>query len=171
MTEETKKAKKFEPNYHDVVVELDPGEKYVITAVGASANSPEKYNVAWVVPQTDRAAIDRYDVENGLIDLVEMGVRQLSTRPNYQAAGFNMDAKFTTTTEDGVERTDAPLVENGHALMQQAADDYRVGRTRTAAPKLTAEDKAAMKELKAISAKSGLSPAELLERIKAANIG
>lgn len=163
MTETNEKKAKVEITYVPPVAEMDSDKDWEITYVGASGNSLTKYGVAFEVPTTDEQARERYGVENGLIDLIRMGVKQLTTRPNYQKVGFDLDAKFETTDANGTVRLDAPLVENGHALMQQLADDFRVGRQASGDP----SQKALMAEVKAISKETGLSPSEILAQVRA----
>ena len=107
MTEESKKR---EIDYHAPVREFD-NTKTVVTNVGFTAKSDEKYQILWAIPSTDEEAQERYDCP--LSTLVEAGIRQLSTRPDYKYVGFE---------EDGTPKPD------GHQAMQDLADGYQVGK-------------------------------------------
>lgn len=101
---------KREINYHAPVVEFD-NKKTLITSIGFTAKSDEKYEIAWLIPETDAECQARYDCP--LAELVRAGVRQLSTRPDYKTVGFE---------EDGT------LKAEGHEAMQDLADGYEVGK-------------------------------------------
>jgi len=107
MSEDTKKK---EIDYHAPVREFD-NTKTVVTRVGFTAGSVEKYEILWPIPSTDEEAQERYDCL--LTTLVEAGIRQLSTRPDYKYVGFK---------EDGT------LKDDGHQAMQTLADGYQVGK-------------------------------------------
>lgn len=106
MTEE----KKREIDYHAPVCEFD-NKKSVITNIGFTAKSDEKFQIVWLIPSTDEECQERYDAP--LSALIEAGVRQLSTRPDYKTVGFN---------EDG------SLKPEGHEAMQDMADGYEIGK-------------------------------------------
>ena len=95
---------------HIAGVKPDDGKTYLHTNIGFERASEVKYEIYWLVPSTDEEAKDRYDCD--LATLVESGVRQLTTRPDYKGVGF---------TEDG------ELKEGGHEAMQEHADNYKVG--------------------------------------------
>ena len=104
---------------HIAGIKPDDGKEYLHTNIGFDRGAPTKYEVYWVLPVTDIrdeliALSDeckaRYDCD--LIALIESGVRQLTTRPDYKSVGF---------FEDGI------LKEDGHANMQAMADNYKVG--------------------------------------------
>ena len=111
MSEDTTKR---EILYHAPVVEFD-NKHTLITNIGYTAKADEKYQIAWLVPSTDEEAQTRYECP--LADLVEAGIRQLSTRPDYKAVGFD---------EDGNLKPD------GHLAMQTLADGYKVGQRAVA---------------------------------------
>jgi hypothetical protein len=93
-----------------------PREKTLITSVGFTAGVNDRFEVYWLIPDSDEEAEKAYKCK--LKDLVEAGVRQLSTRPNYKDVGF---------AEDG------SLKEGGHEAMQVMASGYEMGR-RVAGP-------------------------------------
>jgi len=110
MAENTEENGKREIDYHAPVVEFD-NKKSLITSIGFTAKSDEKYEIVWLVPETDEECQARYDCP--LSELVKAGVRQLSTRPDYKTVGF----------ED-----DGTLKAEGHEGMQDLADGYQVGK-------------------------------------------
>ena len=95
---------------HIAGVKPDDGRPYLHTNIGFERASEVKYEIYWLIPATDEEAKERYDCN--LATLVESGVRQLTTRPDYKGVGF----------EDNGE-----LKEGGHEAMQQHADNYKVG--------------------------------------------
>ena len=111
MSEDTTKR---EILYHAPVIEFD-NKHTLITNIGYTAKADEKFQIAWPVPTTDEEAQTRYECP--LADLVEAGIRQLSTRPDYKAVGFD---------EDGNLKPD------GHLAMQTLADGYKVGQRAVA---------------------------------------
>lgn len=142
---------KTELFYHPPTVTFDP-DKTVITSVGFSQSSTEKFQIAWPIPDSEEEAQERYDCS--LRELTAAGVRQLSYRPTYPEVGFDEDG----TLKDG-----------GHEAMQALADGYKPGQRRTGGPtqkvKASAYD-ALMEEAKA----SGLTEADvraLIEEAKA----
>lgn len=102
--------KKRKIDYHAPVCEFD-NEKSVVTNIGFTAKSDEKYQIVWLIPSTDEECQERYDAP--LSALIEAGVRQLSTRPDYKTVGFN---------DDGT------LKSKGHKAMQVMADGYQIGK-------------------------------------------
>jgi len=97
----------------------DDGKIYLHTNIGFDRGSDTKYEVYWLLPTTgiidelksiSDECQERYDCD--LVTLIESGVRQLTTRPDYKEVGF---------TEDGT------LKPEGHANMQAMADNYKVG--------------------------------------------
>ena len=99
---------------HIAGIKPDDGRKYIHTLIGFERGAPVKYEIYLPVPTSDEEAKDDYDCT--LADIVEYGVRQLSTRPDYKTVGFNADGT---------------LKEHGHEAMQTMADNYKVG-ARTA---------------------------------------
>jgi len=110
MSENTEKKEKKEINYHAPVREFD-NTKTVVTNIGFTAGATEKYQILWPVPATDEEAQARYDCP--LSALIEAGIRQLSTRPDYKYVGF--------------EEKGAPK-DGGHQAMQDLADGYQMGK-------------------------------------------
>ena len=95
---------------HIAGVKPDDGKPYLHTNIGFDRASEVKYEIYWLIPANDEEAKERYDCD--IASLVESGVRQLTTRPDYKSVGF---------TEDG------ELKEGGHGFMQDMADNYKVG--------------------------------------------
>lgn len=114
MAENNGTAKK-EINYHANMdaSEAIPNTKRLTTNVGAIRGADERYEVYFLIPETNEEAIERYDCK--LSDLVEMGVRQIATRVDYPSVGFD---------EVG------DLKDGGHEAMQVLADGYKVGAKR-----------------------------------------
>jgi len=108
---------KPEINYHAGSGDsaLIQSDKRLQTNIGFTAKTTEKFEIYWLVPDTDEECKERYDCE--LKDLITAGVRQLTTRPDYKSVGFE---------EDGA------LKPNGHAEMQKMADGYKVGQRQAA---------------------------------------
>lgn len=106
----SEKEKAREIVYHAPVVDFD-NKVQLTTAIGYGRKPDEKYEIVWDVPETDEACKERYDCD--LKTLIEAGVRQFSTRPNYQDVGFD---------DNGVLKPD------GHLEMQKLADGYKVGQ-------------------------------------------
>lgn len=110
MTENTEVTEdRREIEYHAPVREFD-NTKNLMTNIGFTAKSDEKYQILWLIPSTDEECQERYDCS--LAVLIQAGVRQFSTRPDYKTVGFN---------DDGT------LKEGGHEAMQDLADGYKVG--------------------------------------------
>ena len=95
---------------HIAGIKPDDGKAYLHTNIGFSRSSDVKYEIYWLIPTNDEEAQARYDCN--LATLVESGVRQLTTRPDYKGVGF---------TEAG------DLKPEGHEAMQAMADNYKVG--------------------------------------------
>lgn len=107
--------KKAKINYHAPVREFD-NKTHLITSIGFTAKAIEKYEIIWPIPSNDEDCKERYDCP--LSTLIEAGVRQFSTRPDYKFVGF---------TDEG------ELKPEGHEAMQTLADGYEVGK-RSAGP-------------------------------------
>jgi len=106
----------------------DDGKLYLHTAIGFGRKPDAKYEIYWLVPTTgivdelkemSGECQERYNCD--LVDLIEMGVRQMSTRPNYQMEGFDSET--------------GELFPEGHEKMQALADAYKVG-ARSAGPSI-----------------------------------
>jgi len=106
---------KREIDYHAPVREFD-NTKNLVTNVGFTAKADEKYQILWPIPSSDEECQERYDCS--LAVLIQAGVRQFSTRPNYKEAGFFCDPDKESYGE---------LKEDGHQAMQDMADSYKVG--------------------------------------------
>ena len=103
----------------------DDGKEYLHTSIGFDRSAEKKYEIYFLVPITDieeelKALSDeckeRYDCD--LAEMIRSGVRQLTTRPDYKAVGFN---------EDGSLKVDKDGKETGHEAMQDLANGYKVG--------------------------------------------
>ncbi len=127
--EETKKKEiTYIPNME--ALEGFDREFLVTTNVGATKGAVEKFEIYWAVPQTDEEATERYNLS--LKELIEIGVSQLTTRPNYQKVGFDEAGK---------------LVEGGHDKMQALANAYKANIRKPSdakANKQKADDYSAM---------------------------
>jgi len=117
---ETPKAREIE---HIAGDKPDDGKEYLHTNIGFDRSADTKYEIYWLLPVTgikdELIALSeecqaRYDCT--LVDMVESGVRQLTTRPDYKSVGFDELGN---------------LKPEGHAYMQAMADNYKVG-ARTA---------------------------------------
>lgn len=139
MSETTEKR---EIVYEPAVREFD-NNSTLITNIGFTAKSDIKYEILWAIPSTDEEAKERYDCE--LKDLVMAGVRQLSTRPDYKAVGFN---------EDG------SLKEGGHEAMQELADGYKVGQRQVGV-----SQKATVQKVKKAEGELGMSLDDMVKKM------
>ena len=129
---------------HIAGVKPDDGKPYLHTNIGFDRSSDVKYEIYWLIPATDEEAKDRYDCD--LATLVESGVRQLTTRPDYKGVGF---------TEEG------ELKDEGHEAMQAMADNYKVG-ARVAGEGIKSK---AVKHSKMVEKYGGGSEAELQAKL------
>jgi len=129
----------------------DDGKEYLHTNIGFNRAADTKYEVYWLLPVTgireDLIALSeecqkRYDCT--LVDLIESGVRQFTTRPDYQGVGFDAFGN---------------LKEDGHKFMQDMADNYKAG-ARVAA---SGGVKAKAKKLDTMVEKYGAGSQEELE--------
>jgi hypothetical protein len=133
---------KVEKTPAKVITYVDPiinaGDDDVVTHIGVSRGASVKYGVVFPVLNDADFIKERYNMT--ILELLQAGVRQLSTRPNYDSA-FGADGSVD------------------HAKLQAIADSYKPGSRVSAGPKVkvTAEQKEAQKEMK------GLSPAEQTE--------
>lgn len=154
------KGKKDEINYHAPVREFD-NTKTLITNIGFTAKVLEKYQILWPVPTTDEECQARYECP--LAKLVEAGVRQLSTRPDYKSVGFyNIEE-----TVNGEKLTkDSPLVgtlkPNGHEAMQALADGYTVEARATGG----ATNKVMAQKAKNAEAELGMTMEQMVAKMK-----
>ena len=144
MTEnENGSDKKAEINYHAPVREFD-NKTHLVTNIGFTAKAEERYQIIWPIPSTDEECQKRYDCP--LSTLVEAGIRQFSTRPDYKFVGFE---------EDGT------LKPEGHEAMQTLADGYEVGK-RTAGP----SQKIMASKAKTAEAELGMTVEEMVATMK-----
>jgi len=129
-----------------------PSDSRLVTSVGFRRGTDVKYEIYFMVPKTDEEAKERYDCD--LAYLLTQGVRSISTRPNYQAVGFDKDGN---------------LVPDGHNKMQAAADEYKIGRKGTG---VTVKAKARqMDEIAALAEGADMSMDELKDLLKKAKEG
>lgn len=140
MSEE--KSTKREIVYHAPVVDYN-NKTQLTTAIGFGRKPDEKYEIVWDVPATDEECKERYDCE--LKTLIEAGVRQFSTRPNYQDVGFN---------EDGTLKPD------GHEEMQKLADGYKVGQRQVGV-----SQKATVQKVKKAEAELDMSLDDMVKKM------
>ena len=143
MSENTEKKVAKVIEYHDPII--NAGADDVITYIGATRGASVKYGVVFPVMVDEEFLKERYNMT--LLEVVQAGVRQISTRPNYDAA-FAPDG-----TVD-------------QAKMQEIADGYKPGSRMAAGPKVTKEQ-AKIGRAVAKSAE-GLSMEEIQEAIAAA---
>jgi hypothetical protein len=150
MENETKVEKKpvKEINYIDPITAAN--DEDVVTHIGVSRGASTKYGVVFpVFSQDGKVDFDlmkeRYNMSE--LELVQAGIRQLSTRPNYDSA-FGADGSVD------------------HAKLQEIADNYKPGSRVSAGPKVTKEA-AKMGRMVAKEA-GGLSTEEIMEAIAAA---
>ena len=95
---------------HVAGIKPDDGKAYLHTNIGFDRAADTKYEIYWLIPTTDEECKYRYDCD--LTTLIESGVRQLTTRPDYKTVGFDESGE---------------LKEGGHEAMQFMADAYKVG--------------------------------------------
>ncbi len=162
LVNETPKATgKREIEYHAPVREFD-NKKHLVTNIGFTAKAAEKYQIIWLVPETDEECEERYDCK--LIELISAGVRQLSTRPDYKTVGFyaagDIDSNGVKIAKDSVFI--GTLKPEGHEAMQSLADGYQVGKrvVGTGQKVMAQKAVAAEKEL-------GMSMEEMVAKMKA----
>jgi len=137
------KVEKKVINYVDPIV--NPGSDDIITYIGATRGASTKYGVVFPVMVDEEFLKERYNMT--LLEVVQAGVRQISTRPNYDAA-FGADGSVDQTK------------------MQAIADAYKPGSRIAAGPKVSKEV-AKMGRMVAKEA-GGLSTEEIMEAIAAA---
>ena len=94
------------------------GQDDVVTYIGETRGASIKYGVVFPVMVDEDFLKERYNMT--LLEIVQAGVRQISTRPNYSAA-FGADGSVD------------------HAKMQEIADGYKPGSRAAAGPKVTKE--------------------------------
>ena len=138
---ETKTAKR-EIVYNPAVREFD-NTKNLITNIGFTAKADEKFEILWIIPESDEESMERYDCK--LAVLVQAGVRQLSTRPDYKTVGFD---------DDGT------LKPKGHEAMQDLADGYKVG-----ARVVGVSQKATLAKVKKAETDLGMSHDEMVAKM------
>lgn len=138
----SEKTEKREIVYHPPVVDYD-NKTQITTAIGYGRKPDEKYEIVWDVPSTDAQCQERYDCD--LKTLIEAGVRQFSTRPNYQDVGFE---------------TDGTLKTDGHLEMQKLADGYKVGQRQVGT-----SQKATVQKVKQAEAQLDMSLDEMVKKM------
>lgn len=144
MTEENEtNDEKREIKYHAPVREFD-NLKNLITRIGFTAKSDEKFEILWPIPESDEECKERYDCE--LAVLIQAGVRQFSTRPDYGFVGFD---------------SDGDLKHEGHEAMQVLADGYKVG-----ARVVGISQKAVVQKVKQAEQELGMSHDEMVSKMR-----
>lgn len=153
---------KREIDYHAPVREFD-NKTHLVTNIGFTAKSDEKYQVIWLIPKTDEECQKRYD--SPLSALVEAGVRQLSTRPDYKSVGF-----YTEDDKDSagikIKKSDplyGELKPEGHEAMQTLADGYEMGKRSAAGP----NQKIMAKKAKDAESELGMTMEQMVAKMKA----
>ena len=116
---------------------------HIETLIGFGRGAKTVYEIQWDIPKTEEEAIKRYNCT--LEDLVVLGVRNLTTKPDYQSVGFDKAGN---------------LIDKGHELMQNLADSYKVGAKKTSTK--TAEQR----QLESVLAAKNMTMAELIEKAK-----
>ena len=114
---------------------LIPNDKRLVTKIGSTKKSLQKYEIYFLVPETDEECKARYGIP--LSALIIKGVQGLSTGPDYPSVGFDFEA-ITKVTADpknaDKDFVDYPLKRNaegiiiGHEAMQTLADGYQPGQ-------------------------------------------
>jgi len=154
--------KKKEINYHAPTVEFDNNNS-IVTNIGFTAGSLEKYQIVFPIPQDDAECKDRYDCE--LKDLIAAGVRQLSTRPDYKGVGFYCEGEKDA---EGIEIDKShpmfgELKPDGHEAMQTLADGYKVGQRASGGP----SQKVMAQKAKKAESELGMTMEEMVAKMKA----
>jgi hypothetical protein len=137
MTENIEKKEAKVINYVDPII--NAGDDDVVTHIGVSRGASVKYGVVFPVLNDADFIKERYNMT--ILELLKAGVRQLSTRPNYDSA-FGADGSVD------------------HAKLQEIADNYKPGSRVSAGPK-SVISKEAQREIK----KSGLTMEELMAAV------
>lgn len=118
-----------------------PQEKTLITNIKARKDKGlQTYEIYWLIPDTDEEAQEQYGCT--LKDLVTQGIRNLSTRPNYQ-----------------LEFVDDKLTVEQHQTAQELANNYKVGQKAVGIGK-------EMKEIRSMAKDAGMSLSEIKELIQ-----
>ncbi len=114
---------------------LIPNDKRLVTKIGSTKKSLQKYEIYFLVPETDEECKARYGIP--LSALIIKGVQGLSTGPDYPGVGFDFDAvPIETVDPKNADKSfvDYPLKKNeegavvGHIEMQTLADGYQPGQ-------------------------------------------
>lgn len=117
-------------------------EQTLITNIKARKDKGlQTYEVYWLIPESDEESQEYYGCS--LRDLIAQGVRNLSTRPNYQ-----------------LEFVDDLLTETGHANCQTLANNYKVGQKTPGVAK-------ELKEVQSMAKDAGMSLKEVKALIQA----
>ena len=132
---------------HVPAVRVFDNTREIITNIGVSRGAKTRYEIIFPIPKTDEESTNRYGCP--LSTLIEAVVRQFATRVDYKAVGFD-DA--------------GNLKPGGHQAMQDLADGYTIGRK---SDPTKAEEKMAMAAMKATAKELGMSPNELMSKLKA----
>ncbi len=128
---------KVETEYHANMDAIDgiPQHKRLVTKIGSTKKSLQKYEIYFLVPETDEECKARYGIP--LSALIIKGVQGMSTGPDYPGVGFNFDVPAVTTVDP--KNADKPFVDyplkvnaetgniTGHIEMQTLADGYKPG--------------------------------------------
>lgn len=137
MGENGTETPKIETQYHagSGKSALIPNDKRLVTKIGSTKKSLQKYEIYFLVPENDEECKARYGIP--LSDLIIKGVQALSTGPNYPEVGFDFKAAPVITKDPknpDKDFTDYPLkidaegLTSGHKEMQTLADGYQPGQ-------------------------------------------
>lgn len=125
------KAEKKEFEYIPAIREFD-NQRTMITNIRNPLNKDQFFEILWDVPQmadgveaAEAQCKERYDCD--LQTLIEAGIRNFTTRPDYLAVGFEF-----AQDEKGndIRKQPVALKSNGHEEMQTLADGFQPGRTQ-----------------------------------------
>ena len=135
---------------HPAVREFD-NEKCFIARTGARKGADNRYEIIWVIPETDEESTSRYG--KPLSFLIKKGVQEISHGPTYN------------TLFDGKDQYSEAL----HNKLQAMADDYKPGDRKVGANATIKAEAAAGREAKKITEELGFStPEEMVAFIKRA---
>lgn len=125
------KVEKKEFEYVPAIREFD-NQRTMITNIRNPLNKDQFFEILWDVPQmadgveaAEAQCKERYDCD--LQTLIEAGIRNFTTRPDYLGVGFEF-AKDEKGND--IRKQPLSLKPNGHEEMQILADGFQPGRTQ-----------------------------------------
>jgi hypothetical protein len=116
-----------------------PSDQRLVTNIGQGKSGNDRYEVYFLIPKTDEECQARYGQD--LAFLVELGVRNISTKPKFETAFDEASGTFD------------------HAMLQKLADEYRPGVRQ---PSVKAEQARLGAEVAALTPE-GMTTAEFIE--------